>query len=81
MPRIEVFSGPGCTYCAAAKDLLRQHRLAFEELDIKSSGANLGELRRRLPRSTSIPQIFVDGEHIGGFEDLQLYLALSKTAK
>ncbi|MDH3661648.1 MAG: glutaredoxin 3 [Alphaproteobacteria bacterium] len=74
MPKIEIFSGPNCAYCAAAKSLLRKHGLAFEELDVKADPAHLDELRRRLPRARAIPQIFIDGEHIGGFEDLGDYL-------
>ena len=46
--------------------------LAYQELDIAADPAQLEELLRRLPRSTAIPQIFIDGEHIGGYEDLCL---------
>ena len=73
MDKIEVFAGPGCSYCDRAKTALRERRLAFVELDI-SDQTVLAEFRSRLPRTKSIPQIFVDGEHIGGFEDLMLQL-------
>ena len=52
--------------------------LAYTETDLSADPANVDELRRRLPRSKSIPQIFVDGEHIGGFEDLELRLAYGR---
>ena len=70
---IEVFSGPGCGYCEAAKALLRQHSLTYRERNVRQPEV-LEEFQRRLPRVKSIPQIFIDGEHIGGYEDLKLHL-------
>ncbi|MDJ0946753.1 MAG: glutaredoxin domain-containing protein [Kiloniellales bacterium] len=72
MAKIEIFSAPDCGYCRRAKELLDGKGLAYRELDIAADPAQLGELRRRLPRSKAIPQIFIDGEHIGGYEDLCL---------
>lgn len=71
-PRIEVFTGPGCAYCEQAKALLADKGLAFVELDIAADPALLEEFRRRLPRVKAIPQIFVDGRHVGGLDDLRL---------
>ena len=71
--QIELFTGPGCSYCESAKALLRHHALTFTERDV-SVPAVLAEFRERLPRVRSIPQIFIDGEHIGGYEDLELKL-------
>ena len=68
--RIEVFSSPDCGYCKRAKALLERRGLAYRELDIATSSANMDEFRRRLPRAKAIPQIFIDGRHIGGYEDL-----------
>jgi len=73
--KIEIFTGPNCGYCQAAKALLRETGLAFEEIDIAASPANMDAFRARLPRVRAIPQIFVDGAHIGGLEDLRLHLA------
>ena len=73
MDKIEIFTGPGCSYCDRAKTELRERGLAFVERDI-SDQTVLAEFRDRLPRTKSIPQIFVDGKHIGGFEDLMLQL-------
>ena len=73
MAEIEIFTGPGCGYCDAAKALLERHRLAFTERNV-SDPAVQAEFRERLPRVRSIPQIFIDGEHIGGYEDLALRL-------
>ena len=56
-----------------AKELLRQRDTPFVEKDI-SDAAVLAEFQERLPRVRSIPQVFADGEHIGGFEGLRLRL-------
>lgn len=74
MSDIEIFTGPNCSYCRSAKDLLVQEGLHFVERDI-SEPEVLQEFRERLPRQKSIPQVFIDGEHIGGYEDLRLRLA------
>jgi glutaredoxin 3 len=71
MHKIEVFAGPQCGYCARAKALLTAKQLAYTEMDI-TVAENRAELLKRLPRSRTIPQIFIDGEHIGGCEDLEL---------
>ncbi len=73
MSDIEVFTGPGCAFCESAKALLRERGLAFRERDV-GDPAVLAEFRERLPRVRAIPQIFIDGEHVGGLEDLQLRL-------
>ena len=70
--KVEIFSGPQCNYCNQAKALLDEIGIEYKELDI-SNEQYRNELVRRLPRSRSIPQIFVNGEHIGSFEDLQIY--------
>ena len=71
MHTIEVFSGPNCGYCARAKTLLSLRQLTYSDFDISIEEHRL-ELLRRLPRSKTIPQIFIDGEHIGGCEDLEI---------
>ncbi|MEM7057687.1 MAG: glutaredoxin domain-containing protein [Pseudomonadota bacterium] len=73
MPEIEIFTGPNCVYCAKAKALLIRQSLAFKERDISEAAVFL-EIRTRLPRIRSIPQVFVNGEHIGGFEDLDILI-------
>jgi glutaredoxin 3 len=68
---IEIFTGPNCAYCMAAKKLLEERCQAYVEKDITDE-AVMAEFRERLPRQKSLPQIFIDGEHIGGHEDLRL---------
>ena len=71
MHKIEIFSSPLCIYCTQAKTFISNKGLAYEELDIFKD-ENRAEMERRLPRNRSIPQIFIEGEHIGGFEDLEI---------
>jgi len=68
--KIEIFSTPQCAYCDAAKKLLDDKGLAYTNLDVMSEPAILADFKRRLPRVKAVPQIFIDGEHIGGYEDL-----------
>ena len=72
MAIIEIFSAPDCGYCRRAKELLEARGFAYEELDIAAEPAHREDLQRRLPRARAIPQIFIGGEHIGGYEDLRL---------
>ncbi len=69
--KVEIFTGPRCVYCEQAKALLRQQDIAYEELDI-GEPEQFAQFIDRLPRMKSLPQIFVNGEHIGGLEDLQI---------
>jgi glutaredoxin 3 len=73
--KIEIFTDPNCGYCETAKALMRENGLAFEKINLAASPDNMEDFRARLPRVKSIPQIFVDGEHIGGLKDLRLHLA------
>ncbi len=71
--QIEIFTGPGCRHCETAKALLEEKCLPYTERDM-SDAAVRAEFAERLPRAKSVPQIFIDGVHIGGSEDLQLHL-------
>ena len=73
MAKIELFTGPQCSYCEQAKRLLKQYKLSFIEYNI-AEAKHMAAFSLRLPRVRSIPQIFVDDEHIGNEEDLRLLL-------
>jgi len=70
---ITVFSKPGCSFCANAKEKLTAKGLKFEEL-VLGEEYNLTTLRA-VAQSDTVPQIFVDGKHIGDSEALSAYLA------
>lgn len=68
---IEIFSGPQCGFCKRAKALLEARGLSYVDRDVTDEACR-AEMAQRLPRSRSIPQIFINGEHVGGFEDLEI---------
>lgn len=70
MAKIEVYSGPYCGYCMRAKALLRKKGLAFVEYDVHSESGRREEMARRAPAARTIPQIFIDGKHVGGCDEL-----------
>lgn len=72
-PEIEIFTGPGCGYCEAAKRMLAAHGLGVRERDIANAAVR-AEMKARLPRERTIPQVFIDGAHVGGAEDLEIWL-------
>jgi glutaredoxin-like protein len=69
---ITLFTKPDCPFCAKAKNLLTQHKMAYEEISI-GKDATLISLQAITGRTT-VPQIFIGGKHIGGSEDLIEYL-------
>ncbi len=79
MAKIEIFSGPQCGYCESAKRLLDREGLAYVDYDVAANDSNRKELCRRLPRVRAIPQIFIDGEHIGGYDDLRLIMETGRS--
>ena len=69
MARIEIYTTPFCGYCARAKGLLDQKGAAYEEMDVMMDEKKRSEMRERAKRTT-VPQIFIDGQHIGGSDEL-----------
>ncbi len=70
MPRIEIYTQFMCPYCARALARLTQKGAVFEEIDVTMDPARRAEMRERSGGRTSVPQIFIDGRHIGGSDDL-----------
>lgn len=73
MRYVEIYSSPSCGYCSAAKSLLAAHRLAYVEKSVVDPVV-LAEMRKRVPFAKTIPQVFIDGEHVGGYDDLKEFL-------
>lgn len=69
---VTVFTKPGCAHCVRAKKLLRDHRIGFEEV-LLSKGISTSTLRAVSGRSSS-PQVFIDGQAIGGADELERFL-------
>lgn len=68
-PEILIFVRPYCAYCVAAKSLLREKGVGFREIDVSASSADREDMVRRSGRST-VPQIFIGAQHVGGYDDL-----------
>ena len=69
MPPIEIYTTPWCGYCARAKGLLEKKGVAYEEMDVMMDEKKRSEMRERSKRTT-VPQIFINGQHIGGSDEL-----------
>lgn len=70
MPAITLYTRGWCPYCSAAKDLLRQKGAEFQEIDIEETGGARQEMIARAGGRTSVPQIFIGENHVGGCDDL-----------
>jgi glutaredoxin 3 len=70
MPKIEMYTKALCPFCSRAKALLRGKDARFEEYDITMNPALRSEMMDRAPGRSTVPQIFIDGQHIGGCDDL-----------
>ena len=71
MKKITIYTGPVCNYCDAAKKLLKRNSLKFNEIDISSGPEVLNEMITRTSGKRTIPQIFFDNEHIGGYVEIR----------
>ena len=70
MAKVEIYSGPGCPYCVRAKSLLDKKGVEYTEHDIRTDANALGQMMERTNGARSIPQIFINDNHIGGCDDL-----------
>lgn len=70
---VSLFAKIGCPFCARAKTMLQEHGLEYEEI-VLGKDATLRSLRA-VTGATTVPQVFIDGKHIGGSEELAAYLS------
>ena len=70
MAKVEMYSTMWCPYCANARALLECKGVGFTVIDIMEEPGRRDEMIRRAGGRTSVPQIFIDGEHIGGCDDM-----------
>lgn len=75
---VSVMTRKGCPYCVKAKGLLRDAGIEFEELVLNCDYTDRS--LRAIANATTFPQIFIDGKHIGGAEQLETWLATKKAA-
>jgi glutaredoxin 3 len=70
MARVEIYTTMLCPFCWRAKKLLEERGATFKEVDVMCDGGLRNEMRQRAGGRTSVPQIFINGQHVGGCDDL-----------
>jgi glutaredoxin 3 len=70
MPHVEIYTKMFCPYCSRAKKLLGDKGIQYDEHEVSGGGAKKQEMLSRANGRTTVPQIFIDGRHIGGSDDL-----------
>jgi glutaredoxin-like protein len=73
---VSLFTKPGCPFCARAKDMLKQNSLDYEEI-VLGKDATTHSLKA-MTGATTVPQVFIDGQYIGGSEALATYLSATR---
>jgi len=68
-----VWSKPACPFCVKAKNLLKNKGIEYEEKNI-AEGYKIEDLLALVPNARTMPQIWLDGEHIGGYDQLEAKL-------
>lgn len=71
-PVATIFTKVGCPFCAKAKAMLEDKGIKYEEIVISNSGVTSRTIRAVTGRDT-VPQVFIEGKHIGGSDDLAAY--------
>ena len=71
MKKILMYSGPMCNYCEAAKKLLDRNNLEYEVIDISSGDDIREEMIKKSNGKRTIPQIFFNDYHVGGYQELR----------
>lgn len=70
MPEIVIYTQPWCPYCVRAKALLDKKGVAYTEIDARHGTPEREEARQRSGGLTSMPQIFIADQHIGGCDEI-----------
>lgn len=71
LPSIVIYTKSNCPYCERAKRLLKSKNYAFQEIDLTHDPEKRLALVEKTGGQKTVPQIFIDGSHIGGCEDLE----------
>jgi glutaredoxin 3 len=78
MKSVTIYTGPLCNYCDAAKRLLTRNNVEYKEINIATVEGAMDEMIVKAKGKRTIPQIFFDDQHIGGYDDVR---ALEKENK
>lgn len=77
-PEIDIYTQPWCPFCARAVQLFEKKGVAYREIDAPHGTPERAEARERSGGRTTVPQIFIGGQHVGGCDEL---LALERAGK
>ena len=78
MKSVTIYTGPLCNYCEAAKRLLTRNKVEYKEINIATVDGAMDEMIKKANGKRTIPQIFFDEQHIGGYDEAR---ALEKENK
>ena len=78
MKSVTIYTGPLCNYCEAAKRLLTRNKVEYKEISIATVDGAMDEMITKANGKRTIPQIFFDDQHMGGYDDVR---ALEKENK
>ena len=70
MATVEIYTKPTCGFCHMAKRLLNSKGISFSEVNISAQPERRAEMIQRAHGGSTVPQIFIDGTHLGGCDDL-----------
>lgn len=70
---VVIYTKSWCPYCKKAKNLLERKKLEFTEIEISDNEELRQEMIQNSDGRTTVPQVFIDGKHIGGYDDLYEY--------
>jgi len=71
MKKVLIYTGPMCNFCSAAKHLLNKKKVSYEEIDIGYDDKKREEMLKKSNGAKTIPQIFIEEKHIGGYVELK----------
>ena len=71
MKKITIYTGPLCNYCDAAKRLLARNNFSYKEINIATVNGAMEEMIKKANGKRTIPQIFFDDQHIGGYDEVK----------
>ena len=71
MKNVTVYMGPRCNFCDAAKRLLKRNNISYNEINIALDEVKREEMLKKSNGKRTIPQIFIEEYHVGGYEELR----------
>ena len=78
MKLVTIYTGPLCNFCEAAKRLLARNNAEYKEINIATTDGAMDEMIKKANGRRTVPQIFFNEQHIGGYDDIR---ALEKENK